>query len=638
MSATSATAIVPDLPDVAAGVVNSGADGIEQDVQTGRPPSAGRAGGDAHLLSSNLAETWLAWQCRMVAGIIRGAIYRVDEQGTIGDPLSFWPGEGEGELRLLEVATKSLAAGRGLVASKRRYGPGGQRTCDLVSCPLLIRGTPVAVVSAMISTRSAAQQHAVLQLLQWGGLWMESLDQWKSDAQQEIGNFSTRLMTMILNHAGSGAAAMETVNYLAEIFQCERVSLAFIKGRQIRLSALSGIATFDPRTQLVQRIEAAMEEALDQSETLLYPSPGNGAGGVLRAHAELCGDHQQASVVTVLLPAGERTIGAVTLERLQGESFGAKTVEWSETLAAVIGPVLDLKRREERSPLVKGANALSSSLAALFGRKYLGFKLLLGAIAAVVASLSILPGTHRVNAPAVVESELRQMLVAPQQGFIREAWARAGDSVRQGELIAALDRDDLDLEAQKWRSERGKVEKEYQEALAKRDRALLSVLRARIEQIDAELQLVQEKISRTRIEAPFDGVLVSGDLSQSLGAPVDIGQVLFEVAPMERYRVALEVDEHEMAGVSAGVEGRLIIAALPQSDYHFKVDQVVPVAVSNEGRNYFRVEASLSEQSPLLRPGMRGIAKVEVGERDLLWIWTHEVVDRLRLWSWSVGL
>ena len=44
--------------------------------------------------------------------------------------------------------------------------------------------------------------------------------------------------------------------------------------------------------------------------------------------------------------------------------------------------------------------------------------------------------------------------------------------------------------------------------------------------------------------APIPGVIVSGDLSQAIGAPVERGQVLFELAPLliERPRVAEATD------------------------------------------------------------------------------------------------
>ena len=49
-----------------------------------------------------------------------------------------------------------------------------------------------------------------------------------------------------------------------------------------------------------------------------------------------------------------------------------------------------------------------------------------------------------------------------------------------------------------------------------------------------------------------------------------------------------------------------------------------------------RVEAQLERKSDRLRPGMEGVGKVYIGERKLIWIWTHGFVDwlRLALWRW----
>ena len=52
--------------------------------------------------------------------------------------------------------------------------------------------------------------------------------------------------------------------------------------------------------------------------------------------------------------------------------------------------------------------------------------------------------------------------------------------------------------------------------------------------------LTGQQLERMQIMAPFDGVVVSGDLSQSLGSPVERGDVLFEVAPLDDWRLMLE--------------------------------------------------------------------------------------------------
>ena len=74
---------------------------------------------------------------------------------------------------------------------------------------------------------------------------------------------------------------------------------------------------------------------------------------------------------------------------------------------------------------------------------------------------------------------------------------------------------------------------------------------------------------------------------------------------------------------------------LPDSAIPFRVAAVMPVATSEDGRNYFRVEAQLSRKIAQLRPGMEGVAKIDAGRNRLIWIWTHPLLDWLRLAIWK---
>jgi len=138
------------------------------------------------------------------------------------------------------------------------------------------------------------------------------------------------------------------------------------------------------------------------------------------------------------------------------------------------------------------------------------------------------------------------------------------------------------------------------------------------------------------IGAPFAGVVVSGDLSQQLGGPVRRGQVLFEVAPLKAYRLVLQVDEGEIIDLKPGQKGSLVLGAIADAQFPFTVERITPVTTAREGRNFFRVEGLLDYASERLRPGMEGVGKIQVDERKLIWIWTHRMMDwlRLTLWTW----
>jgi hypothetical protein len=117
---------------------------------------------------------------------------------------------------------------------------------------------------------------------------------------------------------------------------------------------------------------------------------------------------------------------------------------------------------------------------------------------------------------------------------------------------------------------------------------------------------------------------------------VEQGKVLFEVAPLDAYRVILNVDERDIADVARGQRGELALSGMPYERLPFTVRNITPVSTAQEGRNFFRVEAQLDGADVRLRPGMEGVGKVEAGERKLLWIWTHTFTEwvQLALWRW----
>ncbi len=231
---------------------------------------------------------------------------------------------------------------------------------------------------------------------------------------------------------------------------------------------------------------------------------------------------------------------------------------------------------------------------------------------------------------------MQRAVTAPFNGFVREAPLRAGDTVKAGQVIGRFEDRELQLERLKMTAQRDQYERQHREAMAKRDRAQIEIVGAQISQAEAQLALLDEQLARTAMVAPFDSVIVSGDLSQSLGSPVERGQVLFELAPLDGYRIVLKVDERDIAHVALGQRGELAVTAMPGEAVPFTVTSITPVNLAQEGRNYFRVEASLEGSTGRLRPGMAGVGKIHVDERKLVWIWTRTLTDwvRLTLWSW----
>jgi RND family efflux transporter MFP subunit len=285
--------------------------------------------------------------------------------------------------------------------------------------------------------------------------------------------------------------------------------------------------------------------------------------------------------------------------------------------------------------VLRARERLNAALQALLGPQAPGWKMIGIVVAMLLAATALTRIEHRVSARTVIEGATQLASAAPFDGFIAQSYARAGDTVRSGEPLARLDDRDLVLERARWSAEREQLRRRLQVAMAQADRGAMSVLSAQVAQAEAQLALAEEKLARVTLAAPFDGVIVSGDLSRSLGAPVEQGKVLFEIAPLEGFRVVLQVDDRDISRVAVGQRGELVLSGLPDRALRFTISTIAPVAVQQDGRNLFRVEAQVDPTAARLRPGMEGVGKVVVGEGTALWIWTHGFFDWLRLASWG---
>lgn len=260
--------------------------------------------------------------------------------------------------------------------------------------------------------------------------------------------------------------------------------------------------------------------------------------------------------------------------------------------------------------------------------------LAIAAMLLIATVLTFVSGTYRVTADASLEGKIQRAVVAPFDGYIAAAHARAGETVAAGEVIAELDTEELQLQRQRHAAEMSEFDRQYRKALSTRDKTQAHIFKSQVNQAEAQLNLVEKKIQRSTLVSKLDGIIISGDLSRSLGAPVKTGDILFEVAPLDEYRLIVSVDEKQVVDVEPGLAGTLSLKALPDTKLPFVVHKVSPVFAEDENGISYRVEARLAEEHAGLRPGMEGVAKIEIDQRSFAWIYLHELINLIRFWAW----
>jgi hypothetical protein len=607
------------------------------------------------MITPSLVQSWFGYACQQMQGVVQACVYLGEaERGpyklfeTYSD--SFVHSElihenVEAALKRRKSVVTRTGASQGEAEVKRLVAVNAAQpvsaissTNFLITSPLLIERQLHGAISIEFKNDPAVKNQDFLKKVEAAIKWLQFLSTNNVSDSGSPGNagLALQITARALSQASSAEAATSVVTELATRLSCERVSIGFREGRELKLYALSHSARYESRQNLIKRIEAAIEEAVDQKETLVYPATDKSTF-MLQAHDELAKNHGGSFICSVpLIHHGQVTGGVIFERNSAAPAFTPETVELCEQLAALFAPILEFRRLNDRPLSEKTRELIKSAASGVFGSGHLGLKFVVAVSVLAVMTLTMVQWDYRVSANSVLEGTVERVITAPEEGYIKDAPARPGDLVSAKQTLATLDDRDLKLEKLKWSGKQKQISKEYREALAGRDRSQIGILRTQLDQAQAQLEILEKKLERTVISAPIGGVIVSGDFTRALGSPVERGQIMYKVSPLDHYRVLLDVDESDVAELSVGMKGELTLSAAAEDSFEIVVDKITPVSVAGDGANYFQVEASLVETPQFLRPGMQGVSKIEIGERRLLWVWTHKLVDwlRLKLWAW----
>jgi multidrug efflux pump subunit AcrA (membrane-fusion protein) len=252
-----------------------------------------------------------------------------------------------------------------------------------------------------------------------------------------------------------------------------------------------------------------------------------------------------------------------------------------------------------------------------------------------VLLLLLLPVPRGVDAPVTIEALERRLVTAPIAGRIDQVAVQPGDAVKAGESLL------VQLDTQPLQAERDQASAALQAALAQAataradgdpDGERTAALRA--EQAQAQMSLLDYRIAEASVRAPLSGTVMGEDLRRRTGAQVARGDTLFEVAVDGAYRAELLVSDRDVARVSTGDRVSLGLSAFSLRRYSATVDRVYPLAEVKDGRNAFRVIATLEPGADGLKPGMAGRGSIRTGWQPLGWRVLEPVVQVVRRALW----
>ena len=261
--------------------------------------------------------------------------------------------------------------------------------------------------------------------------------------------------------------------------------------------------------------------------------------------------------------------------------------------------------------------------------------------------------TSRVRAPGKIEPKTQVKISADIMGKVTHLAVKEGDKVRRGQLLLQLDqtqrRADFTqakaaLASAQARKREADASMRVVEANYKRQRTLFeqkllsqaewdnatstyenatsaaATAAEEVSRSQAALTAAADNLEKTRIVAPFDGVVSALYIEQGeiviMGTMNNVGTQILTVSDLSRMLVRADVDETDVVDIRIGQKAKITVDALPDTSFVGTVLEIGNTAKRNatgviEGQTNFEVEVVFDQSVPEVRPGMTADVEIE---------------------------
>ncbi len=226
------------------------------------------------------------------------------------------------------------------------------------------------------------------------------------------------------------------------------------------------------------------------------------------------------------------------------------------------------------------------------------------------------PVADRFEAVGTIDASEAITVTSEIDGVVVRLPFQEGSAVAKGGLIAQLDDAQLRAEVERTEALRDQSQSTYNRVKAVVDQGAgapqdLDDAAAALKVAEANLALARSRLSKTRIVAPFSGVLGARRVSE--GAFIRAGQTITNLAKLDELRVNFSAPERYLGQLRRGAEVSISTTAYPGYVVRGRIDVVDPVL--DPGTRSARIVARVRNPGGRFRPGMSANVSAVLSQR-----------------------
>ena len=200
--------------------------------------------------------------------------------------------------------------------------------------------------------------------------------------------------------------------------------------------------------------------------------------------------------------------------------------------------------------------------------------------------------------------------IMPQQGGrIRKIKVEVGDYVTKGQILAEMDRlqlDQLELQVKNDEAEYARLKSLYEEG---------GVSQSDFETAELGYQLRRTNLENMRentiLRSPINGFVSARNFDE--GDMFGMSAPLFVVQQVLPVKLLVGISESEYTKVKKGDSVKITVDAIPGREFTGKVERLYPTI--DPATHTFKAEVSVANSDKVLRPGMYARVTVNFGSR-----------------------